>query len=318
TARPKRVSDISSAVRLVPTNSEPADLEPKMMDTIESERVNGHGRSSTQTPENDTRQDPPTRSKVGLPTAPPKARNTTWIAAGLVLVVVAGIAASSLWRGLSDRVEVLVAADLIEAGQVITEADLTTASIAADENVRAISPDELSTLIGQVATGPIGAGSIVVPAQFVADVTGDEPTVILGAALQPGQYPIVGLLPGDRVRIIEVSGRDALIGEEAEPQEIAVGEIVEVAGLQQADVYLVSLRINESASLLISERVQQGRISIALLDSGFPDELIDPIGPADPVEPGEPLEQAVPGDDDAATEPDATADPETTDDGGES
>ena len=263
-----------------------------MMDTIEARRADGPGESSTPAlPDGRTGTPPPT--KVGLPTAPPKARNTTWIAAGLVLVVVAGIAASSLWRGLSDRVEVLVAADLIEAGQVITAEDLTTASIAADENVRAISPDQLDQLVGQVASGPIGEGSIIHPAQFVADLGEDEPTVIIGAALQPGQYPIIGLLPGDRVRIIEVSGRDALIGEETEPQEIAVGEIVEVAGLTQSDVYLVSLRIDESASLLISERVQQGRISIALIDGDIPDEMIEPIGPAAPVEPGEPLDEAV-------------------------
>ena len=66
-----------------------------------------------------------------------------------------------------------------------------------------------------------------------------------------------------------------------------------MAGLQQSDIYLVSLRIKESASLMVSERVQQGRISIALLDSDTPDELIDPLSPADPVEPGEPLDEAV-------------------------
>lgn len=240
--------------------------------------------------ERGVRPTPAAPSKVGLPTSPPKARNTTWIVVGLVLVVVAGIAASSLWRGLSDRVEVLVAVDLIETGQIITEADLTTASIAADDGVRAISPDRLDELIGMEASGPIGAQAIVHPAQFVVNETREEPTVIVGAALDPGQYPIVGLLPGDRVRIIEVTSPNALIGEDdAEPREITIGEVVEVIGLQQSDRYLVSIRINESASLLISERVQQGRISLALLDSGFPDDLIDPIEPAEPVEPGEPL-----------------------------
>lgn len=229
-------------------------------------------------------------SKVGLPTAPPKARNTTWIVVGLVLVIVAGAAASSLWRGLSDRVDVLVAANLIEAGQVVTEADLTTASIAADDGVRAISPDRANELIGQVASGPIGVGSIVHPAQFVIAETGEEPTVVVGAALEPGQYPIVGLLPGDRVRVIEVSGPNVLIGEEAEPREITIGEIVEVHGLQRGDQFLVSIRINESANLLVSERAQQGRISLALLDSDFPEDLIDPLEPAQPVEPGEPLD----------------------------
>ncbi len=282
-----------------------------MTQTIEtprhdSPRHDGAHHSPVPPVDHDVRSDRRGLSKAGLPTTPPKARNTTWIVAGMVLVVVAGIAASSLWRGLSDRVDVLVAADLIEGGQVITADDFTVASIAADENVRALSPDQRDELVGQVATGPIGAGSIIHPAQFVANIVGDEPTVVIGAALEPGQYPIIGLLPGDRVRIIEVSGREALIGEESEPQEIAIGEVVEVAGLQRSDVYLVSLRINESASLLISERVQQGRISIALLDSGFPDELIDPIGPAEPVQPGEPLDETV------------TEDVDTTDEDGES
>ena len=271
-----------------------------MIDTVETGRSNGLDPAVQASAEHDapTPAPPAAPSKVGLPTTPPKARNTTWVVVGLVLVAVAGIAASSLWRGLSDRVVVLVAADLIEEGQVVTEADLTPASIAADTTVRAMSPEQLAELVGKVASGPIGAGSIVHPAQFIVDDDADEPTVIVGAALEPGQYPIVGLRPGDRVRIIEVSSERASIGDDQEPREIAVGEIVEVAGLQQSDIYLVSLRIKESASLMVSERVQQSRISIALLDSDTPDELIDPLSPADPIEPGEPLDEAVTADDD--------------------
>ena len=58
---------------------------------------------------------------TGVPISPKRDRNTLWIVAGIVLVVLSGIAAATVARSLTNRVDVLVATRTIAEGEVITE-----------------------------------------------------------------------------------------------------------------------------------------------------------------------------------------------------
>jgi SAF domain len=292
-------------------------MEPTVTDVADKRVANADedGRSgpSTAAEVEDQRSDTSARVEpkrpAGLPTGPRRPRNTIWMIAGAALVGVSGVAAASMWSSLSDRVNVLVASEPIADGQIITEADLMSVSIAAAPGVTAMSPDQRADLVGQIATGPIGAGSIVNPAQFMAADAENQPQVIVGAALEPGQYPRAGLLPGDAVKVIETTEARSGSDEEVDigPREIAIGEVAEVRQLSQSDTLLISIRVDEAISASISDRVAQGRISLALLDP-IPDDLIEPADPADPIEAGEPLDAELV--DDALDEPEATVPPE--------
>ncbi len=228
---------------------------------------------------------------AGVPVGPARQRNTLWIIAGIALVLISGLAAATVVQSLSGRVDVLVAARLIAEGEVVEPGDLKSTSLAVEPGVRAISPSELNNLIGMVATGPIGEGAIVHPSQFIDGNTEDQPTVIVGAALEAGQYPLSGLRPGDRVKVIEVSGATAAFDESTiGPRELTEGEVVEVERLARSDAFLVSIRVNEAIATPMSERAQQGRLRLALIDSGLFDDPVAPLDPADPAEPGEPSE----------------------------
>lgn len=232
------------------------------------------------------------RSPAGVPAAPRRPRNTLWMVAGVLLVVVSGVAAATAVSSLDDRVDVLVAARTIAEGEVVVSGDLRTVSIGVDSRIRAVPPDEAGQLVGQVATGPVGEGSIIHPSQFVAGDSEDQPKVIVGAALEAGQYPLTGLRPGDRVKVIEVSGPNAVFDESSTlgPRELAEGEIVEVAPTASTDVLLVSIRINEAIAASLAERAQQGRLRLVLIDNGLLDDPVSPLDPADPAAPGSPSE----------------------------
>lgn len=231
----------------------------------------------------------PARNRpVGVPVSPRRPRNTLWVIAGLLLIVVSGLSALIIAQSLSSRVGVLVSTRDIAKGEVVSDNDLGVASIAATTGVRAIAPADRTKLVGQVATGPIGRGSIVHPAQFVDSATEDGPKVIVGASLDPGQYPRVGLVPGDQVVIVEVSSQNPTLDDTATgPRELARGEVVEVTKLARSDGLLISMRVNESAAVPISERAEQGRLRLALIDNGTPDK-VKPLDPAQPVKPGQP------------------------------
>ena len=228
---------------------------------------------------------------VGVPVGPGRERNTLWMIAGIALVLVSGLAAATVAQSMSNRVEVLVAARTIAEGEVIDVGDLRSSSLAVDGGVRAIAPTELDTLIGKVATGPIGEGAIVHPSQFIDGNEAEQPTVIVGAALEAGQYPLAGLRPGDQVKVIEVSGPNAVFDDSGSgPRELTEGEIVEVVRLARSDALLVSIRVNEAIATPLSERAQQGRLRLALIDGGLLDDQVAPLEPGDPADPGEPTE----------------------------
>lgn len=241
---------------------------------------------------------------VGVPTAPRRPRNTMWMVAGAVLVLLSGLSALVIAQSLSNRVDVLVATRDIARGRVITDDDLSTASISATSGVKAIDPGRRGEIVGQIATGPIGPGTILHPAQFVDGAAGDGEKVIVGAALAPGQFPRFGLNPGDEVVLMEVSSRTAVAddGLSAGPRELGRAEVVEVVDLTDPDTLLVTLRVNAALAVSISERAEQGRLRLGLVDNGFPDEVVKPLDPAEPVKPAEPnATAATPGDGTATT-----------------
>lgn len=234
----------------------------------------------------------PGRSAAGMPVPPRRPRNTIWMIAGLLLVLVSGIAAATAFASLDRRVEVLVAARTIAEGEVVEGGDLRPASVAVDPGVRAVSPSEAGELVGQVAAGPVGQGQIVHRSQFVAGDAEGQPKVIVGLALDPGQYPLVGLRPGDRVKVVEVSASNAAFGDDpgSGSRELTEGEVVDVVSLSGGDRRLVSLRISEAMATPVSDGAHQSLVRLALIDDGLFDDVVAPLDPAEPGEPGTPSE----------------------------
>ena len=128
------------------------------------------------------------------------------------------------------------------------------------------------------------------PAQFVDGAAVDGAKVLIGLKLEPGDFPRFALNPGDKVILIEVSPATALSSEDllVGPRELGTGEVVDSVGLSDADSLLVTLRVNDSLAVTVSERAEQNRIRLALTDTGFPDDVARPLDPADPVEPADP------------------------------
>ena len=227
----------------------------------------------------------PLKKAAGGLAAPTRQRNAAVMIAGAAFIILAAALAASVASSFDDSIEVLVASREIVEGQPVTEQDFRTVRIAAGEgDIQAVSPDSIQDLVGRVAAGPIGEGSMIHPAQFA--IASDETKVVVGAALGPDQYPATGLKPGDQVRLIEVSGR--FVGDEdnfTSGREITVGEITDVVRLGSADALHFSIRVGESAASVVAQRVAQDRLTIALVDESLTLERVDPIAPVEPVVP---------------------------------
>lgn len=261
----------------------------------------------------DTKTD---RGPSGLPLAPKRQRNTPWIVGGVLLILLGGLGAASLASSLSDRVDVVVAARVINEGQVITPADLTTASIAGGDGATATAGERIPELVGQVATADIPSGTILHPDLLIDAQLANPRLVVVGFELAPGAYPIRGLLPGDAVQIVGVRGTASQDdGDENAPRfrgvvtegVITEGEVTAVAPLVLSDNLLVSVRVEERFAPAISTSAHQDRVRLTLLGSGqasgaaaqpeepaetVPDAVdeVEPLEPAAPADPADPAE----------------------------
>lgn len=218
---------------------------------------------------------------------------------GAALILVSGFAAASMARSYTETVDVLVAAEPIAEGEPIQVDQLAVVAIAAGEgDIQAIDPSLGDDLVGRVASGPIGKGSILHPDQFVGN-DASEQMVIVGMALDPDEFPTENLQVGDLVRLFDVGssfGSDT----ETVAQEITIGEVVAVRPLGAGNEVHYSVRVKESTANAVTSRVTQDALAIALVEETQqrrarsqapmePGAGADPLAPAEPLRPGDPL-----------------------------
>lgn len=221
----------------------------------------------------------------GLAT-PARQRNTAAMIAGLAFIIIAGAIGASVASSFDDSIEVLVAARDIEEGQPISADDFRTVQIAAAAgDIEVLAPSSIDELVGRVAAGPIGQGSMIHPDQFA--LAYGEQRILVGAALGPDQYPAGGLRAGDQVRIIATSGRSFSSRDDdglTAGQEVAVGEVVDVVSLSSNNLHF-SIRVPESTANIVVQLVSSGQVSLGLLDDGVALDSVPALPPGQTFEP---------------------------------
>lgn len=206
------------------------------------------------------------REASGIPYVRNRDHNTPWIVFGVLLATLGGLGAFLVATTLADRVDVVVAAREIRAGQPISDRDLTTVAISGGDGAKAIAGSRMSTLVGSASMTDVAAGAILGPDQIVGfDKLNRQ--VIVGLALAPGEYPLPLLVPSQVVQVIGVSGETRFKDDAADYDVIGTATIVAVKALARTDEVLVSIRVPERLAPLMSERAQQRRIRLAVVEN---------------------------------------------------
>ncbi len=139
------------------------------------------------------------------------------------LFVMVGFALGAvLWHLSSvDQSSALAIAANVERGETITAADVRVVYVASDDVLATLGEGQMSQVVGRVALVDLPAGTLLtrdLVADAVAIEAGDG---VAGLSLEPGQYPALGLAPGDIVNVVR-AGDDAT-GEEGQDAVIARG-----------------------------------------------------------------------------------------------
>lgn len=136
--------------------------------------------------------------------APVRDRRPALAALALLLVLGGALASALIAYRSGDRVDVLVAREDIEVGQIVTEGDFGIARVAAD-GAATIEAAAARNFTGTSATARIPAGTLLNRSMFLAASTVvPEGSTVIGVVLSASQRPAVELRAGDVVRVFLV------------------------------------------------------------------------------------------------------------------
>ena len=126
------------------------------------------------------------------------------LAGGAFFILICGGIGAVLFQTSSNRISVVIAAQNLPAGTILTPADLGTGSLPANDNISAMSSSGASVLIGQQLAVPVAAGQLMVKSMISSGQTLPTGSQVVGLTLKGNQMPSVPIVDGDIVQVISV------------------------------------------------------------------------------------------------------------------
>ncbi|MET9733892.1 hypothetical protein ABZZ79_25530 [Streptomyces sp. NPDC006458] len=146
----------------------------------------------------------PAQPSVGdrLPT-PPRERKPALAALAVLLILVGALGATMLVLRAGDRIEVVKVTADIQAGESVTDNNVTSVMVAADDGINYIRWDQLDALKDLKARSTIYKDTVVMGQMFGKGERLPAGKAAVGVALKEGQYP-ADIKVGDTVAVYNV------------------------------------------------------------------------------------------------------------------
>jgi Flp pilus assembly protein CpaB len=112
---------------------------------------------------------------------------------------------------LGGREEVLVVAQPVAAGQVLTSSDLRTARMSTGSGLDVVLSGDEATVIGRRVAVPLVAGSLLTAGEVGSAPAVGSGSEVVAVGLKAGAYP-PELAPGDRVEVVPVTSGSSSSG----------------------------------------------------------------------------------------------------------
>lgn len=200
----------------------------------------------------------------------PSGRRGRWpeLAIGVVLMVGFALAALLWHLSSSSKDPVLALAVDVERGEVIEATDLRVVYVASDEPLSHLPGSASATVVGRIATTDLEAGTLLTRSQVTERVVLAPGDGVVGLALEPGQFPALGLVPGDRVNVVTAAaagGTDS--GGEDRSVLAEDGEVFAVEEVGNQGRQFVSLRMSEADANRVASAAERGPVRLVLVGS---------------------------------------------------
>ncbi len=226
------------------------DTGARMMPRQQAPAANGHG--------------PP--SGLGSPLS---TRQRPKGYAALAVALIVGLGALGYWfyTQAGAKVPVVVAVHDIAVGHTIDRSDLSTVQVSG--GVTAVAGNHLSSLVGQTAAVEILPNTLVQRSMVTRGSALTSGQGLVGVATAPGQIPSSGLVPGDRVEVLQLPDKGSAASSSSAASAVLVpaATVYDVrANPSSAGGTLLTLVVPTSAAFGVSQASNAG--SIALVKVG--------------------------------------------------
>lgn len=217
----------------------------------------------------------PTRSANGArvlreaPSVDPPGRRRTRIpevAIGLLLMVGFSLGAV-LWHLNTTRREpaLALAAD-VQRGEVIRAGDLRVVYLASDDPIAHLPESAESDLVGRTAVADLEQGTLLTRSQVVAKAVLEPNEGVVGLALDPGQFPAIGLVPGDQVNVVSATPQEEGAGAEEDDGVLAADtSVYAIEELETDGRQFISLRMPEVDANRVASAAELGPVRLVLV-----------------------------------------------------
>ncbi|MDT0164496.1 SAF domain-containing protein [Actinotalea sp. AC32] len=211
----------------------------------------------------------PTGPQRLAPVVPPRGRRRPGlITAGVALSALGALVAVWLVSSAGDRTDVVVLARDVPYGAVITADDLTTTAVAVDPSVATVGATAGSTLIGQLATANLPAGSLLAPSDVAPTGPPGPGEVLVPLPATADRLPASGLRAGDRLLVVDTPTQAAdPPTENPETFEVVVAR---VGSPDLNGVSVVDVVASAADGPAIAARAATGRFALVLLSHEEP------------------------------------------------
>lgn len=189
----------------------------------------------------------------------------------LAVLVVALGGLVSMWAvsSYAHRDRVLVIAQNVAVGHVITLEDLAGADLTLDPRVAAFTVARQGEVVGKVALVDLAKGTLVNPSQVGASALLTAGQVLVPLQLKPGQLPSVGLTPGQQVLLVATpvdATPGALAGAPTDPIQATVAESGEPDAATAVTV--VDVRVPADVGASLARMAAGGNVTVVVLPAG--------------------------------------------------
>jgi flagella basal body P-ring formation protein FlgA len=202
-----------------------------------------------------------------VPAAPPKAigarrRRPALIGVSLALIAAGGLAGAMVLTSTAHKSQVLVIAQPLEYGQVISRDDLAIASISTDPALHTVPASDLGKVVGKRAALPLHAGSTLTSDDVTNRPLISDGQQLVGVLAKPGQLPATPLAPGAKVLAVTTPGQDGALP--TSPPDYLHATVVRVGSPDSSGNVVVDLAIDSGDGPTLAARAATGKVAIVL------------------------------------------------------
>lgn len=227
--------------------------------------------------------DQPPSVSVAVRSAAASRRTTRrGVIVSVLVVLVGGVIAFAGSQMLTTHTEVLAVAQDVPVGTVISDDDLTTASVVKDANLSPIPVSARSGIVGMVAQVGLVKGELLTQAQVGTGSGFTAGQQLVALPVKQGQFPARGLSAGQKVLVVATPGQNGTLSSSGSTGSGPAGgdspstpgsgieaTIVDVGGMNAAtQITVVDVKVASADGVRAARLASTGNVALILLPAG--------------------------------------------------